>query len=174
MRNLRSFFFPSRPVAAYLLVLCLVYVGIGCRPSLKAQNVVLTGSLSGRVTDPSGAVVPGVSVVVRNLDTGVEQSPVTNRVGLYRLPVLTPGTYSVRAHLTGFRDTEARVQVLVGSTTSQDFRLQVGAANLDTVMVTGQGPLLRPTDSSGPALVLVTLARTFETFTQELLKVRRC
>src|SRR5271166_1712577 len=115
---------------------------------LTAQNVVLTGSLSGRVTDPDGAVVPGVSVVVRNLATGVEQSPVTNRVGLYRLPVLTPGTYSVRAHLLGFRDTEALVQVLVGSTTSQDFRLQVGSANLDTVMVTGQGPMLRPTESS--------------------------
>jgi hypothetical protein len=115
---------------------------------LTAQNVVLTGSLSGRVTDPDGAVVPGVSVVIRNLATGVEQSPVTNRVGLYRMPVLTPGTYSVRAHLLGFRDTEALVQVLVGSTTSQDFRLQVGSANLDTVMVTGQGPMLRPTESS--------------------------
>ncbi|MGA7560177.1 MAG: carboxypeptidase-like regulatory domain-containing protein, partial [Terriglobales bacterium] len=41
---------------------------------LTAQNVVLTGSLGGRVTDSSGALVPGASVVVRNLATGVEQT----------------------------------------------------------------------------------------------------
>jgi hypothetical protein len=116
--------------------------------ALYGQNVVLSGSLSGRLTDQTGAVVPGALVVVRNLANGVERAEVTNRAGLYRLPVLSPGTYSVKSHVTGFRDTQAQVEVLVGSTTSQDFRLQVGNANLDTVMVTGHGPLLRPTESS--------------------------
>jgi hypothetical protein len=85
-----------------------------------AQNVVLTGSLSGRVTDQSGAVVPGASVVAQNLATGVKQSAETNHAGLYRFPVLMPGSYSITASLKGFRDVQVLVRVLVGNTTSQD------------------------------------------------------
>src|SRR5579864_6774884 len=73
---------------------------------LPAQNVVLTGGLSGRITDQTGAVVPGASVIVRNLATAVEQSGVTNRAGLYRFPVLMPGAYSITADLKGFRDVQ--------------------------------------------------------------------
>ena len=73
---------------------------------LSAQNVVLTGSLSGRVLDQSGAVVPGASVVVQNLATGVQQTATSNRAGLYQFPALTPGTYSITASLQGFRDVE--------------------------------------------------------------------
>ena len=95
---------------------------------LTAQNVVLTGALSGRVTDQSGAIVPGASVVVRSLATGVQQSAETNHAGLYRFPVVMPGTYSITASLKGFRDVQVLVRVLVGNTTSQDIKLQVGAA----------------------------------------------
>ena len=93
-------------------------------------------------------MVPGASVVIRHLATGLQQSLVTNQLGLYRMQVLRPGVYTVRAHLAGFRDIEAQVEVLVDSTTARDFSLQVGPANLDTVVLTGQGPLLRPTESS--------------------------
>ena len=75
---------------------------------LIAQNVVLTGSLGGRVTDPTGAVVPGVSVAVTNLGTGVSQSAEANHAGLYRFPALTPGSYSITASLKGFRDVVIR------------------------------------------------------------------
>jgi hypothetical protein len=115
--------------------------------SLTAQNVVLTGALSGRATDPSGAVAPGASVVVRNIETGVEESAETNRNGLYRFSVLTPGIYSITAKLKGFRDVQGLVQVLVGNTTLQDINLQVGAGK-DIVNVTGMAPLLRPAESS--------------------------
>ncbi len=114
---------------------------------LMAQNVVLTGALSGRITDPSGAVVPGATLVLRNLATGAEQSAAANRAGLYRFPVLMPGNYSARASLRGFRDVEVLVRVLVGSTAAADIRLQVGASG-DTVRVSGITPLLRPTESS--------------------------
>jgi hypothetical protein len=114
---------------------------------LTAQNVVLTGSLGGLVTDPSGAVVPSASVVVQNLATGVQQSAATNHAGLYRFPVVMPGNYSVTAGLKGFRDVQVLVRVLVGNTTSQDIKLQVGAS-ADTVRVIGTTPLLRPEESS--------------------------
>ena len=110
---------------------------------LPAQNVVLTGAIAGRVTDPIGAVVPGASIIVRNLATGVQQSTETNHTGLYRFPVLMPGSYSITASLKGFRDAQALVRVLVGNTTSQDIELQVGTGG-DMVKVTGTTPLLRP------------------------------
>jgi hypothetical protein len=117
-----------------------------------AQNVVLTGALTGRLTDQSGAIVVGASMVLRNLGTGVEQSTTSNRTGLYRFQALTPGTYSVSARLKGFRDIEALVRVLVGSTTVQDFTLQVGAGG-EAVRVVGTAPLLRPTESSASTVI---------------------
>src|SRR5579862_2542997 len=119
---------------------------------LSAQNVVLTGALSGRVTDHSGAVIPGVSLVVRNLATGVEQSAVTNRVGLYALPAIMPGSYSVRATFKGFREVETLLRVQVGNTTSQDIKLEVGAG-ADAIKVMGTTPMLRPTESSATTVL---------------------
>jgi len=119
---------------------------------LTAQNVVLTGAIGGRVTDPRGAVVPGASVVVVNLVTGLQQSAETNHAGLYRFPVVMPGTYSIAASFKGFRDVHVLVRVLVGNTTSQDFELQVGAS-ADTVKVIGTTPLLRPEESSASTVI---------------------
>ncbi len=119
---------------------------------LSAQNVVLTGSLGGRITDESGAIVPGASVIVRNLATGVEQSVVTNHAGLYTLAALMPGTYSVTAKSRGFRDVQVVERVLVGNNTSQDIKLRVGTS-ADTVEVTGTTPLLRPTESSASTVL---------------------
>ncbi len=132
-------------------ILQLLFVLASCL-LLSAQNVVLTGSLSGRVTDPSGAIVAGASVVVQNLATGVQQSAETNRDGLYRFPVLTPDTYSITAGAKGFRDVQVLVRVLVGNTTSQDINLQVGAS-ADTVKVIGTAPLLRPEESSASTVI---------------------
>jgi hypothetical protein len=119
---------------------------------LRAQNVVLTGALGGRITDQSGAVVPGALVLLRNLATGVQQSAETNHAGLYRFPVLMPGSYSVTTSIKGFRDVQALVQVRVGNTTSQDIKLQVGASG-DTVKVVAVTPLLRPEESSASTVI---------------------
>ncbi len=136
----------SRSMQGVLLVFCT------CCLMLSAQNVVLTGSLGGRVTDESGAIVPGASVVVRNLATGVEQSVVTNHAGLYTLAALMPGTYSVTAKSKGFRDVQVMERVLVGNNTSQDIKLRVGAGT-DMVEVAGTTPLLRPTESSASTVL---------------------
>ena len=130
----------------------IVLVVVASCVLLPAQNAVLTGSLGGRVTDQSGAIVPGASVVLRNLATGVQQSAETNHAGLYRFPVVMPGTYSIAVSLKGFRDVQALVRVLVGNTTSQDIRLQVGAG-ADAVKVIGTTPLLRPEESSASTVI---------------------
>ena len=119
---------------------------------LSAQNVVLSGAIAGRVTDQTGAVMPGASVEARNLATGFQQSTVTNHAGIYQFLALMPGTYSVTATEKGFHDIEALVRVLVGNTTSQDLKLQVGVGG-DTIKVTGTTPLLRPTESSASNVI---------------------
>jgi hypothetical protein len=134
------------------LFLCGVAILLASYASLSAQNVVLTGAIRGRVTDQSGAIAPGAAVAVRNFSTGVQQSAVTNRAGLYQFPALMPGSYSIWATLKGFRDTQAVVLVQVGNTTVRDFKLQVGASK-DTVTVSGRGPLLRPADSSASTVI---------------------
>jgi Carboxypeptidase regulatory-like domain len=134
------------------LVVRSVFVVLAWSALLNAQNVVLTGALSGQVTDQGGAVVPGALLIVRNLETGVNQSAVTSHAGLYRFPAVMPGTYSVTASLKGFRDVQVLVQVRVGNTTLQDVKLQVGTS-ADTVKVIGTVPLLRPTDSSASTVL---------------------
>ena len=136
----------SRSSARVILILLATSI------FLTGQNVVLTGSLGGRVTDQSGAVIPGAAIVVRNLATGLEQATETNHAGLYQLPVVMPGNYSITASLKGFRDVEVLVRVLVGNTTSQDIKLQVGAS-ADTVKVLGTTPLLRPEEASASTVL---------------------
>jgi hypothetical protein len=86
-------------------------------------------------------------LVLRNLNTGVQQSTATNRNGLYRFAALVPGTYSVTASPKGFRDIEALVRVRVGNTTLQDVKLRAGATG-ETIRVLAEAPLLRPAESS--------------------------
>jgi len=120
---------------------------------LPAQNVVLTGALSGRVTDQSGASVVEATVVVHNLENGLQLSSITNHAGLFRFLELAPGSYSITVGRAGFRDVEVgQVRVAVGNTTSQDIKLQVGAS-ADRVEVTGTAPLLRPEDSSASTVI---------------------
>jgi hypothetical protein len=119
---------------------------------LPAQNAVLTGAIGGRVIDKTGAVVPGATVLVRNLATGVQQSAGADRAGRYQVLALMPGTYSVTATGKGFHDAEALVRVLVGNVTSQDLKLEVGVGG-ETVKVSGVMPLLRPAESSASTVL---------------------
>ena len=142
----------ARGLAVVRPVSCAVVLMLASCALLTAQNVVLTGSLSGRVTDQSGAIVRGAKVVMQSLATGVQQSATTNRDGLYYFPAVMPGAYSIAASLSGFRDVAVLVRVLVGNTTVQDIKLQVGAS-ADTLKVTGETPLLRPAESSASTVL---------------------
>ena len=140
-----------RASAASLLV-CAVVAALAHGFQASAQNVVSSGALSGRVTDQTGAVVPGASVDVRNLDTGVTLHAATNHAGLYRFPVVALGAHSISVSSKGFRDVQVLTHVLVGNTTSQDFALQVGTG-ADTIRVAGATPLLRSEESSASTVI---------------------
>ena len=136
-------------IAAFIM---LAFWGV----SSKAQNVILTGAVGGRVTDQTGAVVPDASVIARNSQTGVERLTKTTRAGLYQFSELAPGSYFITASDTGFRDFQSSLEVQVGNTTVQDFKLQVGASG-DTVKVNTAGPILRPEESSSTYVLDHTL-----------------
>lgn len=108
----------------------------------------ITGSIDGRVQDASGAVLPGVEITVTNDATQQARTTITNETGLYNVPLLPSGTYSVRASLTGFR-TELRrgIQVEVDRNARVDLQLQVGDV-AESMEVTADAPLIETNSSS--------------------------
>jgi hypothetical protein len=91
----------------------------------RAQSIV-TGAISGTVSDPSGAVLPDVAVTLTNTATGDTENAKTNANGVYQFPLLRPGNYSVSVQETGFRASITRVTVALGETTTADVKLELG------------------------------------------------
>jgi hypothetical protein len=83
----------------HLLALAMLFVLAS--PLARAG---VTGSISGTVTDPTGAVMPGVSVVALDTDTGIQTSTQTNAAGFYNFPALPTGHYEIRITETGFEE----------------------------------------------------------------------
>src|ERR1700731_2993799 len=67
-----------------------------------AQAQTVTGGVTGDVTDPSGAIIPGAKVTAHNLDTGVDTVATADRAGLYRLQFLPIGHYTLKVEAPGF------------------------------------------------------------------------
>ena len=106
-----------RFVLSFAMVLALVF------PAYAA----ITGVISGTVTDPQGAVVPGVSVVVTNQQTGVQQTTTTDSKGFYSFPVLDVGSYTVSATQQGFdRFEQLNITVDANSSVRTDIHLKIG------------------------------------------------
>src|SRR5947209_12247900 len=70
--------------------------------SLAVSAQEFRGSVSGRVTDPNGAVLPGATVVIKNVETNGEQTATANEEGAYNFPLLQPGKYSLTVTSQGF------------------------------------------------------------------------
>ena len=86
-----------------------------------------TGQINGIVTDSSGAVLPGVTVEAISAATGATRSAVSGTDGLYTIPLLAPGTYTVKASLAGFKTSQRDgVRVVVTETARVAFQLELG------------------------------------------------
>ena len=116
--------------------------------TLPANAQVATGTISGTVMDNTGAVLPGVTVVIENQDTAITRSLVTNEAGGYSAPALGAGQYRVTASLPGFQ-TVARsgIMLTVGREAVVNIELTLGAVT-QTVEVTGEAPLVATTNAS--------------------------
>lgn len=103
-----------------------------------AQTTISTGSITGVVTDPSGAAVPNATVTITNKDTGQSLTVHTTGSGNYNSGALNPGTYIVNVAATGFNSTQATIVVQVGQTSSGNIKLKVGAAATTVEVTSGQ------------------------------------
>src|SRR5262245_12796636 len=103
---------------------------------------VITGTISGRISDSTGAVIPGATLILRNVETGITRSQITDAGGRYRIPELGLGNYEVTAQATGFQTVvRGGITLTVGREAVVDFTLAVGAT-AESVTVTGEAPLV--------------------------------
>jgi len=121
--------------------------------TLLAQSSVTTGELAGRVVDADQAVLPGVTVEVKNPATGLVRRAVTDTAGFYRIDLLPPGSYEVRVELAGFRpEVRQGVTVSLGAMVRLDFTLQIGA-QAEEITVVADAPVVETTNPSVAAAV---------------------
>jgi hypothetical protein len=120
---------------------------------LMAQQTINNASLSGRVTDPSGAVVPQAKVTVLQKATRIASSTVTGNDGRFRFPYLSVGEYEIRIHQPGFTDYAQTATLTVGGDVDLPITLHVGQAE-SSVTVEGAAPLVEATRSQVAGTIL--------------------
>lgn len=111
------------------------------------------GAITGRVTDASGAIVPGAQVEVTNVATGASFRSVTNEAGSFDVPYLLPGVYRVAVHARGFKSViREGVELRVSDRLALTFTLEVGDVS-ESVSVTAEAPLLDVTTASAGRVI---------------------
>jgi hypothetical protein len=138
----------KRSAANLLCILALL--ALAHVPSLHAQAV---GTITGIVTDPSGAVIPGARITAIRTETGVSQSTITTSAGTYTIPNLVVGSYNVSAEAQGFANAAANgITLDVAQQRQVDFKLAVSGVSA-RVEVSAAPPLLNTTEGSLAGLV---------------------
>ncbi|MGD0445868.1 MAG: carboxypeptidase regulatory-like domain-containing protein [Edaphobacter sp.] len=148
--------FPAK-VAKALLALMLATPVITALPS-KANAQAVTGSIEGRVTDPSGAVVPNATVTIRNTDLGTARIITTSHDGAFRASGLISGAYTVdaRADKLALRR-PVRITLTLGSSTEVALKLEIPRARESTTVrarpATVEGNTVAPPTNTAEAAV---------------------
>ena len=119
-----------------LVFLCLA-------ASARAQDT--SGTILGTITDSSGAVLPGVSVSVKHVDTGQTRTVITDASGRYRLPLLPSGAYEITTQLSGFQTVvRSGVTLTVGQEALVDTQMTIGNLS-ESIQVDAAAPLVETT-----------------------------
>ncbi|MBV8808195.1 MAG: carboxypeptidase regulatory-like domain-containing protein, partial [Acidobacteriaceae bacterium] len=127
---------------------------LGCLVLLSGESPLwaqASATLSGTVTDPSGAVVSGARITVKNEDTGAARNSITNSLGRYQFSALSVGQYELRANQSGFaEEIRAGINLAVGQEASVDLTLRLGTPS-QQVTVNADAPIVSvtPADISG-------------------------
>ncbi|MGP8258307.1 MAG: carboxypeptidase regulatory-like domain-containing protein [Methanoregula sp.] len=133
--------FACAAMLANLLIIPLMFVG-----TAAAQNP--GGTISGVVSDPSGAVLQGTKVTVTNVNTGVAQTTSSNETGLYTVIALEPGQYEIQASHAGFQTVVRKgVVLLIDQQSRQDLVLAVGTSTQSVTVTATTAQFLEPESS---------------------------
>ena len=129
-----------------LMIGLLVFTGMAL-----AQGT--TGSIIGTVGDATGAVIPGATVTLRNVETGITRTVNTDAEGRYRAQQLGLGSYEVTSESAGFQTSvRTGITLTVGREATVDFAMQIGAVS-ERITVTGEAPLIETTNATVATLV---------------------
>ena len=130
-----------------LVLACLM----GLTAPIAAQGT--GGVIAGTIKDGQGGALPGVSLTLRNVESGVVRAAVSEGNGTYRLPGLPPGRYQLTAELQGFASAEITdVTITIGLELQRDITMGVRAV-LETVTVTAEAPVVETTQTEVAAVV---------------------
>ena len=125
------------------LLIASVAVGVLTLGGMALHAQEVTGGITGTVTDPSHAAVPGAAIVATDTVRGTTWQTTTNSAGVYNFPRLPAGTYIVKASASGFATvTKPAFELQMNQVARVDLELQVGQTT-QTVEVTGAPPLLQ-------------------------------
>src|SRR5882672_2967446 len=133
------------PARFIRVVMCSLLVLAGTASAAGAQQ--FTGGVRGAVRDANG-VIPGVAVTLTNEATNISREVVTNDVGQYNFPAVPPGTYTLKAQITGYKTFESKgLTVGTQQFVTLDVLLAVGGIE-ESITVTGQSPLIDTSTAS--------------------------
>src|SRR2546423_8043381 len=137
----------SRKITVYFAILLALLAGIG-----KASLAQSTASLSGTVTDASGATVPNTRVVVTNQGTGVTSSTQTDASGAYLFPSLPIGVYRIEGSASSFQTAViGNVKLEVATAVTQSVQLKVGGSTQRVEIVADAAGVGGDTHNTGPS-----------------------
>ena len=118
----------SRVPFTWLVV--ALFVALACLPVAWGQQV--TATITGRITDPSGAAVANAKVTATSVERGIQYPTTTNADGYFNLQYLLVGTYNVKVENPGFQTaTQSNITLQMNQVAKLDFQLQVG--NVSTI-----------------------------------------
>jgi Carboxypeptidase regulatory-like domain len=137
--SVKAHFFnnPSNP----LIAMALLFFSLGIGSHLAGQTIV-TGEISGTVTDPAGMIVVNTAVTATSEAYGDERKATTDAQGQFRISLLPPGVYNLAVTAPGFAKAQARVNVSLGQVTAAPIKLSLEQTT-EVVEVTEQAPLLQ-------------------------------
>jgi hypothetical protein len=128
----------------------LVLLFLGCAAGMAQES---RATLTGTITDPSGAAIPGATVIAKHSGTNAETKTTTNEAGLYVMPFLNTGDYTVTASTTGFKTAiKQNVQLSISERRQLDFQLEVGGTS-EQVTVSAAAELLDTASANRGTLI---------------------
>ena len=133
-----------------VLTLTTIVLLLSLAPNAMAQE---TATVTGTVTDATGALIPGAEVNATNNNTGISRLGVSGETGSYTLQALQPGNYTITASLPGFSDAGIEINLSPNQTYRENFELQVGTVATAVEVISDADALLATTGASvGDAL----------------------